>query len=132
MRGKWTVDSGQGAGMNRTTNAQRPSGEFFPWILVVGCWLLGVDFLGGRGETGEGTYHGGTETRRRNGVNVRRFLRRNHAQSSAMVLLEWDRRIAELEMTQLFFLPVHTVRANVRLPISDLREHPLRVSVPLW
>ena len=51
------------------------------------------------------TYHGGTETRRRYGVNLRRFLGRNHAQIPTMILLEWDRRMAEFEKTQLLSLP---------------------------
>jgi hypothetical protein len=55
--------------------------------------------------TEEGTYHGGTETRRRDGVNLRRFLGRNHAQISAIVLLEWDRSMAEFEKTELLSLP---------------------------
>jgi hypothetical protein len=47
---------------------------------------LGINSLASHTE--EGTYHGATETRRRDGVNLRRFLRRNHAQISAMVVME--------------------------------------------
>jgi hypothetical protein len=78
------------------------------------------------------TYHGGTETRRRDGVNLRRFLRRNHAQMSAMVLLEWDRRIAELEMTQSLLFPrTHRSRKCEIANLGFARTSPpsLRASV---
>ena len=37
-------------------------------------------------------------------MNLRRFLGRNHAQIPTMILLEWDRRMAEFEKTQLLSL----------------------------
>ena len=91
----------------------------------------------------EGTHHGATEVQSRDGVNLRRFLGRNHTQVYAMVVLEREKRVGVLAP-----LPPYTTRSRkseIAEPcghfeshpecvsaISDLREPHLRVSVTPW
>ena len=62
------------------------------------------------------SYHGGTETRRRDGVNLRWFLGKNHAQISAIVLLERERSKAECEANLLSLSKYKRERTDQGLP----------------